>query len=264
MKKNELMNGDFVVLSSGSVAVIIGKGEDAYLLFQYGGFEYLDECYDDNLNHEMEEDKIMQVFRSEGRFGFEGIDMEVPIWERDENWECPAEEEREEKHKAAVERYEAKLRADLERMDEERMERKDLIFVIAQGYYGNRTGTAIHREKINYFLKGCPSPEFFSGEDEAVERKIIKIPGSDNVVIVYDQNQEDEYINVSFPKYLAEDGARCLEMTGREMTPWVNCKIPELEIELHSRCFACRLDENGEFQSLEEDDDEVFMKYFPA
>ena len=83
MKKNELMNGDIVVLSSGSVAVVIGKGENAYLLYQYGGFEYLDECYDDDLYNEMDEDMVMQVFRSNGCYGLEGVDQEEPLWERD-------------------------------------------------------------------------------------------------------------------------------------------------------------------------------------
>lgn len=260
MKKNELMNGDIVVLSSGSVAVVIGEGENAYLLYQYGGFEYLDECYDDNLYNEMDEDMVMQIFRSNGCYGLEGVDQEEPLWERDGAWECPTEKEREEQHRIAVERHEAEFKASLERMAEAR---KDMVFIVAQGFYGNRTGTEIRREDINYFLKGILSPELFAGEDKTVDRRIIKVPGSENVVIVYDQNQEDKYMNVTFPEMLAEDGAEYFAHTGREMKPWISCSIPEIGVELHSRCFACRIDENGEFQSLEDGDGDVFVRYFP-
>ena len=259
MKKNELMNGDIVVLSSGSVAVVIGESENAYLLYQYGGFEYLDECYDDDLYNEMDEDMVMQVFRSNGCYGLEGVDQEVPLWERDGAWECPTEKEREEQHRLAVERHEAEFKASLERMAEAR---KDMIFIVAQGFYGNRTGTEIRREEINYFLKGILSPELFPGEDKTVDRRIIKVPGSENVVIVYDQNQEDKYMNETFPEMLAKDGAEYFANTGREMKPWISCIIPEIGVELHSRCFACRIDENGEFQSLEDGDGDVFIRYF--
>ena len=208
----------------------------------------------------MDDDKVMQVFRPDGGFGFEGVDQEYPIWERDEAWECPSENEREEQHRIAVERNRAEFKASLERAAEAR---KDMIFIVAQGFYGNRTGTEIRRDGINHFLEGNLSPELFPGEDEKVDRRIINVPGSDNVVIVYDQNQEDEYMNVTFPEMLAEYGEKYREDTGREMTPWVSCKIPEIGVELHSRCFACRMDENGEFQSLEDGDGDVFVKYFP-
>lgn len=260
MKKNELMNGDIVVLSNGSVAVVIGEGQNAYLLYQYGGFEFLDECYDENLYNEMDDDMVMQVFRSNGGFGLEGVDQEVPLWERDEAWEGPTEKEREEQHRTAVELHEAEFEASLERMAEAS---KDMIFIVAQGFYGNRTGTEIRHEEINCFLKGILSPELFHDKDKAVDRKVIKVPNVDNVVIVYDQNQEDEYMNVKFPKMLAEDGAEYFENTGREMKPWVSCLIPELDVELHTRCFACRINENGEFQSLEDGDNDAFAKFFP-
>lgn len=118
-------------MSSGSVAVVIGEGQDAYLLYQYGGFETMDECYDDDLHNEMDEDMVMQVFRSNGCFGLEGVDQEVPFCERDEDWECPSEQEREEQHQMAVEKHEAEFKASLENMNEAR---KDLIYIIAQGF----------------------------------------------------------------------------------------------------------------------------------
>ena len=262
MKKNELMNGDIVVLSSGSVAVVIGEGEDAYLLYQYGGFEFLDEYYDDNLYNEIDDDKIMQVFRSNGGFGFEGVDQEVPVWERDETWACPSEQEREEQHRIAVELHEAEFKATMERLAEER---NDRISVIAQYFYGNRTGTEVRRDWIDHFLRGHISRELFGPKDvEDVNRKMVRVPNAEHIVIVYDQTQEDRYVNEDFPRIYAQDGAEYLERWGEELKMRVSCEIPEISFKIHTRCFACRIDENGDFQSLEDSDDEMIMKYFPV
>ena len=73
------------------------------------------------------------------------------------------------------------------------MESSKLINVVAQQFYGNRTGSEIRTDKINYFLKGILSPELFPGEDQTVNRRIVRIPNDEHIVIVYDQNQEDEY-----------------------------------------------------------------------
>ena len=142
------------------------------------------------------------------------------------------------------------------------MKKNDRIFIVAQQFYGNRTGTEINREDINFFLEGILSPELFPDEDNTVDRRIIRVPNTDNIVIVYDQNQEDYYVNVKFPKHYARNAEKYKEQTGGEFTMQVSCKIPELDFEIHTRCFACRIDENGEFQSLENGDGEKFTQYF--
>ena len=142
------------------------------------------------------------------------------------------------------------------------MNTNEKIFIIAQQFYGNRTGTEIKINDINFFLKGILSPELFPGEGKSVELKVVKVPGTDNIVIVYDQNQENEYINVKFPKQLAERGKEYKERTGKEMTMHISCEIPEIGFKIHTRCFACRLDSNGAFKSLENDDGAKFIKYF--
>lgn len=63
MKKNELMNGDIVVLRSGAIAVVISNGNESYMLFRDSGFEFLDDYYDDEMINEIDNDAIMQVFR---------------------------------------------------------------------------------------------------------------------------------------------------------------------------------------------------------
>ena len=59
-------------------------------------------------------------------------------------------------------------------------------------------------EGADAFLLGHTSPVDFSKTGEKVERKIVIVPGTDNLVIVYDQLQEDHYVNVKFPEQYAE------------------------------------------------------------
>ena len=274
MKKNELMNGDIVVLSSGTIAVVIGEGNDAYLLYQYGGFEFLDEYYDEDLYNEIDEDMVMQVFRSNGGFGFEGVDQEVPIWERDEAWECPTEHEREEQHRLAVERYEAECKAAAERRIEAR---KDLLFIVAQGFYGNRTGTEIRKEDIDRLLPGYHSADlpaekpnegnlihlkedidrFILGyqtdeypAEEPIDRSIIHLPGSDSLVLIYNKYQEAERLEIK---------ERVFKEDNYVIKPLAT--IPELNLEIYSRCIVCRMIADGEFASLEDGDYEIWGRY---
>ena len=133
------------------------------------------------------------------------------------------------------------------------------IFIIAQGFYGNRVATEIKRDEAYLFLSGFASMKDFRGN---IDRKIVKVPNTDNIVIVYDQNKEDKYVNETFPEIYARSGATYKEHTGKEMTMYVSCEIPEINLTLHTRCFACRIDENGELQSLEKGDGEKFIEYF--
>ena len=120
---------------------------------------------------------------------------------------------------------------------------KNNINIIAQGFYGNRVATEIKRENVKFFLAGILSPELFPGEDEAVDLKIVNVPGAENIVIVYDQNQENDRID-------------------DEEAEYITCEIPDISFKLHTRCFACRIDENGILQSLKFGDAEKFIEYF--
>ena len=133
------------------------------------------------------------------------------------------------------------------------------IRIISQHFYGNRTGTRITRDEVDHFLRGDLSGNCNSEDIKDVVRKIVRVPGSDNIVIVYDQKQEDDYVNTEFPATYAAYGAEYLERWGEELKMVVSCEIPELGITLHTRCFACRMDENGMFQSLEASDYKKFV-----
>lgn len=139
------------------------------------------------------------------------------------------------------------------------------ISIISQYFYGNRTGTEVERDWIDHFLRGHISHEHYGPKDiQDVVRKTVRVPGPENIVIVYDQAQEDRYVNVEFPEMYAMDGAKYFKRWGEELKMHVSCEIPELNFKIHTRCFACRMDEAGILQSLVGDDYKQFIHYFPA
>lgn len=97
-----------------------------------------------------------------------------------------------------------------------------------------------------------------------VDRRIVRIPNNDDIVIVYDQYQEDEYVNYIFPAIYASDGEEYRKRWGDELKMHVSCEIPEIGFKIHTRCFACRADYSGVLFSLEPGDAEKFIHYFPA
>ena len=140
----------------------------------------------------------------------------------------------------------------------------DLIAIIAQHFYGNLTGTEIRREHINHSLVGNLNPKLFPNDDKDVVRKVIHLPGAEHIVVLYDQTQEDRYVNVSFPECYARDAEEYRKHTGRELKMQVSCVIPELDITLHTRCIACRMNENGEPEDIRPEDFDIVARYFTA
>lgn len=260
MTKKDLMTGDIIVTRSGYLGVIL-KDEDM-VLYQTIGADMLFE-FNDDLTYDDEDYRdgdIMQVYRGNTFWDVDN-DEDAPFYQRDYNWHRPTAEEREAREKALEEERQKKL---AEMREAEQQNKNDRIFVIAQCFYGNRTGVQVERKGIDSFLLGYTSAVDLSQTGEKVERKIVRAPDTDNVVIVYDQIQEDEYVNVKFPEQYAEHAEKYKERTGRDFTMQVTCKIPEIDFEIHTRCFACRIDENGELKSLENGDDEKFIEYFPV
>ena len=136
------------------------------------------------------------------------------------------------------------------------------IYVIAQQFYGNGTGTEIRVDEVDRFLRGYIDSSIMMSEDEKVDRRMIEIPGSDGIVVVYDQNQEDEYVNVEFPERYARDNEWYRESFGSDMKMDVSCEISEIGFKIHTCCFACRVDANGDLQGLQAGDGEVVMRCF--
>lgn len=124
----------------------------------------------------------------------------------------------------------------------------NIISIVSQAFYGNRTGTEIKVENMDNFILGN-----LDNKTEAwqkIDRTIVKIPNLDNIVLVYNKYQEENRLKYK-DKVMNEEGY--------EIKPVAT--IPEINMEIYSRCIACRINENEEFESLHDGDYEKIEKY---
>lgn len=126
--------------------------------------------------------------------------------------------------------------------------KNELICIISQAFYGNRTGTEIRRENIDRFILGYQCDDL--AVTEPVDRTIFHLPGSDNLVLIYNKYQGEERLEVK-ERALREDNYVIKPLAA----------IPELNLEIYSRCIVCRMNANGEFESLSEGDFEIWGRY---
>lgn len=126
--------------------------------------------------------------------------------------------------------------------------KKDLLKVVAQAFYGNRTETDIQLENLDRFILGYIDNSI--AVTEPINRTIVKIPNTDNIVIVYNKYQEEEELHRK-EKLFSENNY--------ELKPLVI--IPENNLKIYSRCIICRVDKHGNFESLHNEDYNKFMKY---
>lgn len=124
----------------------------------------------------------------------------------------------------------------------------ETIFIISQAFYGNRTGTRIRRENIDRFILGDLTDDF--DVTEPVDRTIILLPGSDNLVLVHNKYQEEERL---------VDKERALRKDNYILKPVAS--IPEANLDIYSRCMVCRMNADGVFESLGEGDSEIWGRY---
>jgi len=85
---------------------------------------------------------------------------------------------------------------------------------------------------------------------EKIDRTIVRVPNTDNLVIIYNKYREEKR---------REDAAEWQKKTGRTTKPLAS--IPEENIEIYSRCIACRITPDGEFESLREGDFDALEKH---
>lgn len=249
MEKKDLMTGDIIVTRFGELGVILKENDR--ILYQQSGADDLSD-FSDDLRYELEEDPdsdIMEVYRDCTFLEIDIDEASFPIYVRDDEWRRPSKEEREARMRE-IEKRNNELHA--KRAAEFEEKRKHLIFIVDS----NRTGQEVRPDDIDYFLRGiCLSPyrDKLTPQDEAiirfheaeepVDRQIIRVPDCEEIVIVYDRAQEENAVREGKTKF-------------------ITCNIPEMNIKLHTRCFACRMDENGTFKSLEDGDGEKYVKYF--
>ena len=241
MTKKDLMNGDIVVMANGSLAVVIKKEnepENSYLLYSdKGGYDFLDDYNDDMTymypENDDELDCIMQVYRATGAgISFMDFEDEYPIYERDYTWVRPKKET----VKKPIETVAEKEKG------ENLVKNNDLISVLIQAFYGNRVRTFLTNDEIDDMLRSVKPYN-------QVNRTFIKLPDTE-CYLVYNKYRE-EYTLKQNEKWLKEEGyvAKPLGF------------VPELGIEIYSRCIVCRRDEQGELKSLEKDDYAEVIKY---
>ena len=245
MKKNDLRTGDIVVMRyNGELGVILL--ETNIILFQNNGREDLDD-YDENMIYLYDDDAIMEVYRNAD---FREIDDEedTPIYQSDVNWIRPSKEEREAFRAEMNAKHEEEMRKFLERLEERN---ENHINIIAQAIYGNRTLMKIERNRFDNFILGELNSNMYP--DANIEKIIVPSPKCKDIVIVYGKKEEEEELqNVS--KWYQEDGSITKPLA----------IIPELDLKIYSRCLVCRIDENGIFQSLQEDDAQYFIDYLAS
>ena len=120
----------------------------------------------------------------------------------------------------------------------------DLIHVVAQQFYGNRTMTELYPDEIDWFILGWIGKDGIEqgkrlGDEENIAREVIEIPNTD-YVLVYNPVMED---------------------IDKDCNNKPVAIIPELGLEIYSRCLICGKDKNGNFASLTSSDYEKVKKY---
>lgn len=251
MKLNELKNGDIIVMRDGYTGIVLYSEAEKYILLPDAGFEFL-VMYNDDMTYEsMHESDIMLVYRPDkydrDPVTFQNIEERYPLYVRDENWHRPTKEE--------ILAHEEQIRK--EREEEAQRCREELkanppkpqhvITIMAQAFYGNRTMAGVDIEELDQFVLGSLSPDFFYPK-EAIDRTIVHIPNAEHIVLIYNSLAEEERIEE-------------LEEISRLHPVKPTAVIPSLNLTLYSRCIVCRMDENGELQSLENEDIPYFIDY---
>lgn len=121
------------------------------------------------------------------------------------------------------------------------------IGAIVQGFYGNRTHIEITEDEIDRMLQGIMNCAF--DLDYEANRTIIRIPHSD-CVLVYNKHQEADYLK-EVHRWRQEEGYNASPLAF----------VPEKNIEIYSRCMVCRMNDAGEFDSVQKDDCDVIFRY---
>ena len=119
----------------------------------------------------------------------------------------------------------------------------NLLTIVTQEFYGNRTVTSVFEDELDWFLIGWVDADLgktLKKEWEKIARKEIDIPNTD-FVLIYNPKEE--------------------EKKNKDGDSNVLGSIPELNLEIHSRCLICRRDKDGNLASVTPDDYENVIKY---
>ena len=121
------------------------------------------------------------------------------------------------------------------------------IRVIAQSFYGNRTGVELHLDEIDSFICGYLSSEIQC--NEKIDRTIIRVPNTEIVVFIYNKYEEEKFVDRA-KKYDESDGG---------LVPTL--EIPEMGIILYSRVIACCMNAEGKLSDIGGEESKEIWKY---
>lgn len=125
--------------------------------------------------------------------------------------------------------------------------KKDSIGVVIQAFYGNKSYIELNEDVIDYMLQGTLYEE--PGLDFEVDRTIVKIPDS-KCVLIYNKYQEADQL---------KQNEELWQRDAFIAKPLAT--IPELGINIYSRCFICRISETGTLESIQKEDAVIVSKY---
>lgn len=120
--------------------------------------------------------------------------------------------------------------------------------IVTQAFYGNRVATEVKPENVDRFILGHLTNNI--SIEVPIDRGIVKVPNTKNIVMVYNKYKENEW---------RERKDRVLKEENYVIKPLA--VIPEENIEIYSRCIVCRMNKDGELESLHRNDYKKFMKY---
>ena len=123
-----------------------------------------------------------------------------------------------------------------------------LIRIVAQAFYGNFTCTEIRPDDVDSFILGHQDSEMKISEP--VDRTVVHLPGSDELVLVYNRYQEEKAL---------QNKERAFREDGYVVRPLA--VIPESDLEIYSRCIACRMNADGGFESIDRSDFSILSRY---
>ena len=230
--KHDLQTGDIIVARNGELGIVLK--EIGVIVYQNNGADDLDN-FDDDLKsvYDGNEFDIMAVYR-DGVPSFQSyLDSDL-IYERDDEF-VEAED---------------KLITETKPVEENKPKGR-VIGIMTQAFYGNRTLTEVYEKNLDRFILGYLDDSF--KVSSPIDRTIVRIPHTENLVIIYNKYQEEETLQYK-EKYYLEDNYVLKPLA----------IIPELNLELYSRCIVCRMNEQGELESLQDDDYKKFIQYLAA
>ena len=130
--------------------------------------------------------------------------------------------------------------------------------ILIQHFYGNRTTTYISPDDFDAIMLGCLDKKLFEErhDQEKIDRTVIRVPDTENVVLVYNKYQEEKRLK-ELQHFIQE-----VYKNRYRFNP--SAVIPEMGIVLFSRCIACRINEDGALISLEKEDYPKVVQYLTA